>query len=196
MAEDANAAYIAALDLVKEMRETCETMRNEAVRFRDNVEVRTIQLRGCTDRLNVVKGDIANNIQGLRQQLTACQTALQAAQEGIGTLNPADVAANLNNLLEGFDAQLDGLDEANNQLGTEVDRACGEVDALVNDYPPAPRLGQGGGRRSYRGGWTPQPPKCRRCCGRGTKRHKKSGKCVGKKKRRKSRRRRRRRKRR
>ena len=47
-----------------------------------------------------------------------------------------------------------------------------------------------------RGGWTPQPPKCRGCCGRGTKRHKKSGKCVGKKKRRKSRRGRRRRRRR
>ena len=196
----ANAAYEAALEQVSTMKTTCQTMRNNADAFKLAVQAETTKLRECTARLTQVKTNIDSNVQRLRQRLGACQAALKAAQDGIGTLDPADVAARIGALLEGFNGELDGLDTAAADLDEAATDACDAVEAMegetISQDPGLREYQQGGRRRVRRGGWTPQPPKCRGCCGRGTKRHKKSGKCVGKKKRRKSRRGRRRRRRR
>ena len=197
----ANAAYEAALEQVSTMKITCQTMRDNADAFKLAVQAETNKLRECTARLTQVKTNIDINVQRLRQRLAACQAALKAAQDGIGTLDPADVAARIGGLLEGFNGELDGLDTAAADLDEAATDACNAVEAMEGEtisQDAGLREHQQGGRRRHRrsGGWTPQPPKCRGCCGRGTKRHKKSGKCVGKKKRRKSRRGRRRRRRR
>ena len=99
------------------------------------------------------------------------------------------------------DFAVDGLDDAQAELTTQVDGTIEQVrvlqDANQDMRAELQRDTQAGGRRRGRrrrrkGGYTPTP--ChKRCCGTGTRLNKKKTKCVARRSNRRSRRRRRRR---
>jgi hypothetical protein len=192
-----------ALRGIDELRGACMGVRDEAAAFRDRVIERTGSLSAVVNRLAAIRITIAENVVVLRGRLAAVEAAAAAGADG--DVNAAQVAAQINAILDGVNLDLDGLDDAGDALAREVARGDAEVTGLENDNPAlrhgggggggaaaaAPAAGQGGGRRRRRrrGGHTPN--RCKKCCGKGTK-HVKHGRCVSRRTKRRRRRRRRR----
>ena len=138
-------------------------------------------------------------VQFLRGQLAACKAAAVGARSGL--ISYEEAAQRVNASLDGADIAVDGLDDAQAELTTQVDGTIEQVrvlqDANQDMRAELQRDTQAGGRRRGRrrrrkGGYTPTP--ChKRCCGTGTRLNKKKTKCVARRSNRRSRRRRRRR---
>ena len=190
---DAQVNLRQALNLVDNMRRACNTAVEDARGFRDNVAQHTQTLRDIVDRLEAIRVTIGDNVVYLRQQWGDAVAAANAARAG--ACNPQEIADALNRVAAAADIQLNRLDDVNDALALEVDRAGLQVTGLEGENPrERPVVGggaaQGGGRRRRRrGGYTPNP--ChKRCCGTGTRFSIKRKKCVTKKRRRLRRRRR------
>ena len=205
---DAQANLRNAIGVIDDMRGACNAVVVEAREFRDNVSRHTLTLREIVDRLEVIRATIGDNVAYLRQQWVDA-TALAADAARAGACNPQEIADALNRVAGAADIQLNRLDEVNDALAFEVERAGLQVRGLEDENPregpagggggggggggaaAAAAAGQGGGRRRHRsrGGHTPN--RCKKCCGKGTK-HVKHGRCVSRRTKRRRRRRRRR----
>lgn len=190
----ADAEFTQAVQGITDFRGRCETINADCNAFRNAVELEAARLERGVGALPALIRVIADNIQFLRGQLGACQAAAAGAQRGLITYEEA--ARRVNASLDGADIAVDGLEDAQANLTTQVDGAIQQIRALqeannVDLRQQHQQNAQGGGRRRRRGGYTPDP--ChKRCCGTGTRFSKKRKKCVSRKRgKRRSRRRRR-----
>ena len=195
----ADAEFTQAVQGITDFRGRCETINADCNAFRGAVELETARLARVVGALPDVAQTIATNVQFLRGQLAACKAAAVGARSGL--ISYEEAAQRVNASLDGANIAVDGLDDAQAALTTQVDGAIEQVRALQDanqDMRAARGVGcvQAGGRkrsrrRRRRGGYTPDP--ChKRCCGTGTRFSKKRKKCVSRKRgKRRSRRRRR-----
>ena len=195
----ADAEFTQAVQGITDFRGRCETINADCNAFRNAVEMETARLARVVGALPGVTQTIADNVQFLRGQLAACKAAAVGARSGL--ISYEEAAQRVNASLDGADIAVDGLDDAQAELTTQVDGTIEQVrvlqDANQDMRAELQRDTQAGGRRRGRrrrrkGGYTPTP--ChKRCCGTGTRLNKKKTKCVARRSNRRSRRRRRRR---
>jgi len=195
----ADAEFTQAVQGITDFRGRCETINADCNAFRNAVELETARLARVVGALPGVTQTIADNVQFLRGQLAACKAAAVGARSGL--ISYEEAAQRVNASLDGADIAVDGLDDAQAELTTQVDGTIEQVrvlqDANQDMRAELQRDTQAGGRRRGRrrrrkGGYTPTP--ChKRCCGTGTRLNKKKTKCVARRSNRRSRRRRRRR---
>ena len=196
--------FTQAVQGITDFRGRCETINADCNAFRNAVELETVRLARVVGALPDVAETIATNVQFLRVQLAACKAAAVGARSGL--ISYEEAAQRVNASLDGANIAVDGLDNAQTALTTQVNGAIEQVRALQEANQDlraergvggVPRRPQAGGRkplrrrRRRRGGYTPDP--ChKRCCGTGTRFSKKRKKCVSRKRgKRRSRRRRR-----
>jgi len=173
-------AFQRAVQQVGALRDACNAMRDNCHLFRDNVNTHTDQLRGVVATMGTIRGNIAEIIGLMRERMDAAAAAAAGFTQ-------EDAAAAVQGALQGANLNLEGLEDANAALGAEVQNAAtalADINQLVAAADP-----RGGVQR---GGWTPNPPACRGCCGRGTRRNKKTGKCHVRRKKKSKRKKRRR----
>ena len=125
MAENDFAQAVAG---ITELRGRCETIQNDCNAFRGAVELETARLARVVGALPDVAQTIATNVQFLRGQLAACKAAAAGARSGL--ISYEEAAQRVNASLEGADIAVDGLDDAQAALTTQVDGAIEQVRAL------------------------------------------------------------------
>ena len=186
----ADAEFTQAIQGINDFRGRCETINTDCNAFRNAVEMEAARLERGVGALPALIRVIADNIQFLRVQLGGCQAAARGARSG--EISYEEAARRVNESLDGADIAVEGLDDAQRNLTTQVDGAIQQIRALqeannVDLRQQHEQNAQGGGRRRgrrgrrrRRGGYTPDP--ChKRCCGTGTRFSKKRKKCVSRK---------------